>query len=165
MGKIGIIIKSEYLRRVAKKSFIVLTFLVPFLLAATLFIPLWLSTFDDGETKIVAVVDQTGKYAKAFDGEIDFQFQFVQPVDTFAAAKSTYTAYDAVVLIDNDLQSEPSVTIFSEKQIPADLKKYVETSLESFVEDKKLASYNIPNISEIIAQSKTDIVVSTIKLN
>ncbi len=165
MGKIGIIIKSEYLRRVAKKSFIVLTFLVPFLLAATLFVPLWLSTFDDGETKIVAVVDQTGKYAKAFDGETDFQFQFVQPVDTFAAAKSTYTAYDAVVLIDNDLQSKPSVSIFSEKQIPADLKKYVETSLESFVEDKKLASYNIPNISEIIAQSKTDIVVSTIKLN
>ncbi len=165
MGKIGIIIKSEYLRRVAKKSFIVLTFLVPFLLAATLFIPLWLSTFDDDESKIVAVVDQTGKYANAFAGETDFQFQFVQSADTFAVAKSTYTTYDAVVLIDGDLQSEPSVTIFSEKQVPSDLKKYVETSLESFVEDEKLASYNIPNINEIIAASKTDIVVSTIKLN
>ncbi len=165
MSKIGIIIKSEYLRRVAKKSFIVLTFLVPFLLAATLFIPLWLSTFDDDQTKAVAVVDQTGKYAHAFDGDTDFQFQFVQPADTFATTKSTYTAYDAVVLIDNDLLEKPSVTIFSEKQVPSDLKRYVETCLETFTENEKLASYNIPNINEIIAESKTDILVNTIKLN
>ena len=44
MNKIGLIIKREYLRRVSKKSFILLTLLTPFLFAALVFVPLWLST-------------------------------------------------------------------------------------------------------------------------
>ena len=41
MNKIGLIIKREYLRRVSKKSFLLLTFLTPFLFAALVFVPLW----------------------------------------------------------------------------------------------------------------------------
>ena len=45
MSKIWIIIQREFLHRVTKKSFIVLTILMPFIIAATVFVPVWL----DGE--------------------------------------------------------------------------------------------------------------------
>ena len=54
MNKIGLIIKREYLRRVSKKSFLLLTFLTPFLFAALVFVPLWLSTIKGDDVKQVA---------------------------------------------------------------------------------------------------------------
>ena len=66
MNKIGLIIKREYLRRVSKKSFLLLTFLTPFLFAALVFVPLWLSTIKGDDVKQVAISDTTGKYAPLF---------------------------------------------------------------------------------------------------
>ena len=57
MNKIGLIIKREYLRRVSKKSFILLTLLTPFLFAALVFVPLWLSTIKGDEVRNVAIID------------------------------------------------------------------------------------------------------------
>ena len=61
MNKIGLIIKREYLRRVSKKSFILLTLLTPFLFAALVFVPLWLSTIKGDEVRNVAIIDTTGQ--------------------------------------------------------------------------------------------------------
>ena len=44
MSKIGLIIKREYLQRVSKTSFLLLTFLAPVLFAAMVFVPHWLAT-------------------------------------------------------------------------------------------------------------------------
>ena len=165
MSKIGLIIKSEYLRRVAKKSFILLTFLVPFLFAATLFIPLWLSDIENGEVENVAVVDQVGKYKDALIDTSDFRFTFVEVQDVSVENMSSFVAYDIVVLIENDLLNVPAITMLSEKQVPLDLKRYVENSLEKYVEEEKITSYNIPNLKTIIKESQTEIAITTIKLN
>ena len=67
MSKIGLIIKREYLRRVSKKSFILLTFLPPFQFAALSPGPLWLSTIMGYEIHTGAILDATGKYAPLFE--------------------------------------------------------------------------------------------------
>lgn len=74
MNKIGLIIKREYLRRVSKKSFLLLTFLTPFLFAALVFVPLWLSTIKGDEAKQVAIIDATGKYAPLFKDTEEYAF-------------------------------------------------------------------------------------------
>ena len=74
MNKIGIIIKKEYLQRVSKKSFLILTFLTPFIFAALVFVPLWLSTIKGNEGKQVVVIDATGKYASLFKSTEEYKF-------------------------------------------------------------------------------------------
>lgn len=74
MNKIGLIIKREYLRRVSKKSFLLLTFLTPFLFAALVFVPLWLSTIKGDDVKQVAISDTTGKYAPLFKDTEEYTF-------------------------------------------------------------------------------------------
>ena len=52
MKKIFLIIQREYLTRVRKRSFIVMTILGPLLMAATIIVPIYLATRTD-ETKTV----------------------------------------------------------------------------------------------------------------
>ena len=60
MNKIWIIIQREFINRVTKKSFILLTILMPFVFAALIFVPLWLSTVKGSDQKQVAVIDASG---------------------------------------------------------------------------------------------------------
>ena len=47
MNKTLIIIQREFMTRVKKKSFILLTILMPFIFAALIFVPLWLASIKD----------------------------------------------------------------------------------------------------------------------
>ena len=82
MSKIGLVITQEYKNRVAKKSFLVLTLLMPLLFVALIFTPIWLATLKDGEMKLVAVVDQTGKYESVFTDNDAYNFELMVSLST-----------------------------------------------------------------------------------
>ena len=56
MNKTGLIIEREYVSRVKKPSFLIMTFVGPLLFAALMFVPAWL-TMRDTDKKVIAVVD------------------------------------------------------------------------------------------------------------
>ena len=163
MNKIGIIIKREYLRRVSKKSFLILTILMPFLMAALVFVPLWLASIKSDDVKTVAVIDATEKYDSLFQDTESFRF-----INSDKSLEEYRNAPDkelfAILSITDDLLEYPkAATIYSEKQIPGELSRLVNQTLRKSLEDEKLASFNIPNIKEVIAESKIDFSVQTIK--
>ena len=164
MSKIGLVIAQEYKNRVAKKSFLVLTLLMPILFVALIFTPIWLATLKDGEVKLVAVVDQTGKYESIFTDNDAYNFELIgEPIDSLRTSEKR-SDYEAIVVISNDLATTPeAVTIYSEKQVNIELKNFIEQGLSSFVEKEKLLSHNIPNIQEIIDESQANVHVNTIK--
>jgi len=61
MSKIGLIIQREYLTRVKKKSFLILSFVGPILIAALMIIPAWLAIKDVDNQKI-EVIDESGLF-------------------------------------------------------------------------------------------------------
>ncbi|MDR0538808.1 MAG: ABC transporter permease [Tannerellaceae bacterium] len=163
MNKLSIIIKREYLRRVSKKSFILLTLLMPFLFAATIFFPLMMSRIKSTDTRTVAIIDTTGKYAPLFT-DTD-TYKFINSPQTLEDYRNAHDkAVFAILSITSDLLNNPNAAaLYSEKQIPADLSTLVDNTLRKYVQDEKLATYNIPNIKEIIADSKVHINIQTIK--
>ena len=66
MNKFLLIIQREFTIRVKKKSFIILTILMPFIFAALVFVPIWLASIEDDEQKTVALHDATGLNAGEF---------------------------------------------------------------------------------------------------
>lgn len=52
MNKVGLIIQREYLSRVRKKSFIIMTILGPILFSALFIIPVWMAS-REGDENIV----------------------------------------------------------------------------------------------------------------
>ena len=80
MSKIGLIISREYRNRVAKKSFLLMTFLTPVLMAALIVTPIFLASIKDDEERVVAVVDQSGLYGEFFEALVceDCRFEVVK---------------------------------------------------------------------------------------
>ena len=137
MNKIGLIIKREYLRRVSKKSFLLLTFLTPFLFAALVFVPLWLSTIKGDDVKQVAISDTTGKYAPLFKDTEEY---------TFITEKGSSL---------EEYRKNPDKEIFAFLNITDDLLQNPTAAT--------LYSYNIDNLKQIIEDSKINFNIKTIK--
>jgi ABC-2 type transport system permease protein len=136
---------------------------MPFMMAALVFVPLWLSSIRSDEVKTVAVMDGTGKYASLFNDTESFRFiNSDKSLNDYrnSANKEVF----AFLNITGDLLQNPkAATIYSEKQIPGELSRLVNQALAKALEEEKLASFNIPNLREIIDESKVHFTVQTIK--
>ena len=162
--KVGIVIRREYWRRVSKKSFIIMTLLAPVLFAALMFVPLWLSTIKSSDKSTVAIIDRTGKYVSLFKDTDKFHFRSASQTEPLDSQKEAGSGIFAFLEITDDLLNNPdAVALYSEKQIPADLSKEVNQTLSRFLENEKRASFNIPNLDEIIKNSRVQLNVQTIK--
>ena len=164
MKKIGIVAKREYLYRINKKSFIILTLLMPIMMAALVFVPLWLSSIESTDTHDVAIVDRTGKYAPLLNDTEKFRFISLNDNETLAKSRESRQGTFAFIEITDDLLRNPdAITIYSEKQIPADLRREVSRTLSLHLESEKRSSFNIPNLDDIIRDSRVNLDIQTIK--
>jgi len=165
MGKIGIVIHREYFTRVQKKSFIIMTFLMPLLFIALILGTFSLSLIKDGKAKIVVVVDETDQYfdiLKSTD-----QFQFVKATDEFKdfRNRSDESIYATVVISDDLLENPSAIALYSHKQVTNDLIRTINNCLNDYLTDRKIASYDISGLKQIIEDSKASINMQTIKLD
>ncbi len=150
MNKTLLIIRREYLTRVKKKSFILLTLLMPFIFAALIFVPLALSLIKDGSDKTVYVVDPGDHYAPLFQNGGGWTFSR-QPKDD-AAFYDKDSGVEAVILINGDpATDDQALQIHSRNQVPADLVAIVENTVGNQVRQDKLAAYGIDSLDRIIA--------------
>lgn len=162
MNKILIIIQREFLKRVRTKGFIILTITMPFIMAALVFVPLWLSSIENDEQQKVAVIDPTGVYAKALKTSKSFAFS-AQPVIT-EEMRSEDSPYDAVVAISGDLvKNNGKVTIYSHKEIPGNLLDYIQSKLNETVQKQKLEATGIAGLDKIIDNVQRDVKMNTVK--
>ena len=165
MNKFLLIIQREFTIRVKKKSFIILTILMPFIFAALVFVPIWLASIEDDEQKTVALHDATGVYAG--ESKDDAANRFVPIADpNNSAYYSDTTSVEAVIVIQKDLtKKENGVTIFSHKEVAAGLLSYVENVLNERVRRDKLAATGIQGIDRIIEDIQSEVTVTTVKRN
>lgn len=164
MNKTFIIIKREFLTRIRKKSFIVLTILMPFIIAALVVVPLWLASIKDTDQKAVAVVDQTGHYLQTLKDTKTYHF-FTAPA-VLPEWRSDTSEVLAVVAITSDLTTDPrAVTIYSREEVSADLLSYIETGINEQVRKDKLAKSGIADLDRIISDVQESVSISTVKWN
>lgn len=139
MNALNLIIKREYFSRIKKKSFVVLTLLMPLLMAALIFVPLLLSNIKDSENKQIAVIDNTGKYASHFQSSKHYTFDVVDESQDSNLKTKVGKELFGILQITGDLAENPAaVTFVSEKQIPADLQGYINNTLSEVVKSDKI---------------------------
>ncbi len=165
MSKIGLIIEREYLTRVKKKSFIILTFLTPLLLVALIAVPLALSMVKSSDVKTIAVSDSDGRYLKRLEN--NDQYKFVPAKDGMATVRKQITDEGSVyayLVIKGDLSKDSSsVNIYTVKQAEMEMKDFISGQLKELARKDKIASYNIDGLDKIIEDSKPKLSINTIK--
>ncbi|HEY6914362.1 MAG TPA: ABC transporter permease [Paludibacter sp.] len=148
-----------------KKSFILLTFLTPVLFAGMIALVIWLGSIKDDKVKTIVVIDKTHQYKDVLKSNESYNFEFVDAdVDELKKQNQQEEHFTALLYITGDLMKDSTAaTLFSEKQVNMELKSYVAGLLNKYIEQQKLAAYNIPNLKEMVEESRTNIDLKTIK--
>ena len=168
MNKISVIIKREYITRVRKKSFIIMTILAPILMAAIIVVPTLLMMNQSGDHKKIAVIEDNSTLFKGvIKNTKDAEFVYLDNVKVDDLKKSFEKAgYYGILYISPELINTPNaVYIISKKQPPIGLLSYIENSLKKEIERQKLLAYKIENLDDIMKNVETNVSVQTKKLD
>ena len=165
MKKILLVIEREFMTRVRKKSFIVMTILTPFLFAALMVVPMIIATMEDKSEREIAVIDDAGIFKNKITETEYLKFTFLEGVKV-TDLQSTFkdSNYYAVLYIGPMVANSPDgVLLYSDKQPSMDITSHISTAIKNEVEAQKLMTYDIENLDEILKNIKTSIKVRTIK--
>lgn len=162
MNNTWIVIQREYLTRVRKKSFIIMTMLGPLLMAGLWIIPIYISTLGQGK-KVVQVLDESGLFIDKFVSTENIRF--VPVLISLEEAKQAFLVShdDALLYIPRTELSMPVTAIlFSRSQAGVDIKAAVREIMRNQAEALKLKAKGMD--PEVLTSIKTRIIINTIKL-
>jgi ABC-2 type transport system permease protein len=162
MSNIGIIVGREFNERVRKKSFIVMTILMPLLVVAMMIIPSLIMLHSTGDVKRVAVIDRSGIIAPQLESGEEIQYE---PTDlSVEDARTVLTDYFGVLEIGADVMTNPnSVRLYANGSTSLAFEESLEDDITDIIEREKLKEYNIHNLDEILAQVKTSVTITTFR--
>ncbi len=166
-SKIFLIISREFLIRVRKKSFIIMTILTPLLFAALIVLPSFIMSLSSGEPgKKMLVVDRSQICAPFFNNTENYTYSFDNSANIENIKKNFPEDLFALIEISElDSSLNLSVTAVSLKQLNIETKQEIERSVQQAVEKTKLERYNIENLDNIIKDITTDITVKTFTIS
>ncbi len=174
MNALGLIIQREYTIRVRKKSFIILTLLMPLLMVALTFLPLWLSTLNDSSVKQIAVIDNTGIYAPLLQSTETFQFEILTEQEQVEAETKIGKELFAILHITGDLSKDQgTVSLTSGKQSPQELQSLIRQTLREKVTQQRLDQLSVSGevdseaITQVrqILESRPSISLQTLRMD
>ncbi|MFT2010084.1 ABC transporter permease [Pontibacter sp. 13R65] len=163
MHKIWLIIQREYLTRVRKKSFIIMTFLTPLLLAAFMIVPALLATVSSS-SDVVMVLDESGLFTDKLETKKDLQFIPIQ--GDLESAKELYreTGNTALLYIPKmDINDPQGFKVYSKKNTNIQTKARLENMLEKEIENQRFIASGIDR--EQLNKMKADISITTVNLS
>lgn len=166
MRKIGLIIAREYLSRVKKKSFIVMTFLGPILIGLMYGVAIWLAVNADemNSKKTVKVIDES----KLFEGNIrnssSLEFEFVDTDIESLKSEVLKSEDNYLLVIPNNIKKNRlnDVQLYSKKQASISLVSYIEKELESKLKDNKLIENGIS--ADVLKSLNMQVSINTLRL-
>ena len=168
MSKIGLVLTREYTTRVKKKSFIIMTILMPALMAAMFILPAYFMSQDDTKIRTIAVYDGSTILLGQLESNDYTKYKFITE-DEYNKIKDNLKATDfyAMLVIQPNVLNTQTVQLISTSNIPFDLKNQIQNKIRSVIEKEKMAEVikqtAIPDLEARIAATKTPISVNTIK--
>ncbi len=168
MNKVYVIIRREYITRVRKKSFIIMTLLAPVLMAALIVVPTLLMMNQDADFKKIAVIEENGDlFRNVIPDTKDMEFVYLDNVKVDDLKNNFEQAgYYGILYISPEIINVPNaIQLISKKQPPIGVLQHIESAMEKEIERQKLLSFNIENLDEIMKKVNTNVSVQTVNID
>jgi ABC-2 type transport system permease protein len=169
MNKSWLIIQREFLTRVRKKSFLILTILGPILLGGLMVAPALIASLPDDE-RVIMVLDQPNLLR--FDkGSDKYELKYLNPKEfDIEKAKQFFLEKEDYALLyipsgsghDPDFFSK-NIQLYGKKDIAISVESWLSGKLKTLIENEKLKIAGVD--PEVIAQNKTAVSIRTINLS
>ncbi|MDC3306064.1 ABC transporter permease, partial [Flavobacteriales bacterium] len=138
MHKIWLILKREYLVRVRKKAFIVMTIVGPLLMAALLIVPTYLAE-ESQELRNIAIEEDGFEFTNQLEDNEFLHFSKI-PQEKATLLKEGFTESNYYALLHIE---ENNFTLYSNQQISLSVSNGIENQLEKIIEHQKLKAAGI----------------------
>ena len=159
--KLGIIIQREYLNKVKKKSFLLITFLAPIFFAAIAILPTVIMMATKEETKKVGVVDRSGIVLPFLESNETVEYIDLGATAPVDSIKADFAAWGIDVLLSISQLDEASRSVtadtYSEKPLGMDTGANMENKINDAVEAYRIESYGIENLEQIMSEVKSNV--------
>lgn len=157
MNKIILILEREFLTRVRKKSFIVMTILGPVLFALMAIVPSLLAMMDTSKRCQIAVFDSTSSYKECFVTTNKIEYTYLNINDKIAPStflnRAGEAKYDAYLEIEDNLIKNPdAIKLYSQSPITLDNQGEMRYTLENFLKKEILKQNDTPEMQLILKQ-------------
>jgi ABC-2 type transport system permease protein len=164
MGKIGLIIHREIMAKLRSKTFIIMTFLAPVLIAGFFGVIIWMSMNDKAEQNIL-VIDETEFFKGKLSGNDYITFSFTsanldKSLDGFYESDKTCLLYIPNNLVEG---AGGAVKIFYKKAPGFAIQTDIRNQVEKILYEHKLRANNID--PQIIHNAKQSVRLVTEKVN
>jgi len=142
MNKIWLIIQREYLSRVKKKSFLVMTFLVPCLFIGMIVLVGYMAARQNelGDKKVVEVVDESGVFTGRLKGAGNIEYHYSKESLATAKAGLLKSGDDYLLYVPASMSG---VQLFGAKTASALTIQNIESALTEIAQSHRLAAAGI----------------------
>lgn len=141
-NKIGLIIKREYLTRVRKKSFIVMSLLGPLIMAGVLTFALWTS-LEESEDQKILVVDDNYPFFEELEGSSKLSYDVMDVSLAKGEALLEVSDYTALLYLPKNILQSKSGQLIFKKQPSIRVQRKIEETIQQYIEISKLKEFNI----------------------
>ena len=166
MSKLSIIIRREYLNIVARKSFILMTLLLPLVSVLVMVAPMLLMGLNDGEQKTVVVIDEGSQVANAIKDTDEYKFVRVDSL----AKKNPRNYYEgvrdsvyAIVVLPENLTKREFFSVFSEKPVQQSLVSHLKNTFNEVITARNIEALGMADIKAKVEECTADVNVSEIR--
>lgn len=160
-NKIVLIIQREFLSRVKKKSFLIMTIVGPLLMAGVILSRFFLEMIPE-ESQTVAVVDESELFKGKLTATDGVNFNYLN--STISAAKNNFYKYDYNLLlyIPNNILQGQAIQVYYKKQPGLETMSYLQSQVNGKLQDFKLMASGIDK--EKLEQTKTKVKLLSTKI-
>ena len=160
-----LIIQREFLTRVRKKTFLLMTLLAPLLLAAVMIVPGILASMPEDD-KAIIVLDEPSILLPA-EGTEQFSLDYLNPKEFDLELAKQFlreSDKDALLYIPAGNGWDPdfiknNVLLYGKEDIGIDMQRFIERQLEEKINNQKLIQQGVD--PEVVAQTKTQVSVKS----
>jgi len=162
MSKITLIVQREYLTRVKKKSFIIMTLVGPLLMAGLIFARVWLEMIPEVPKKI-EIIDESMMFKGKLENSKNLLFFF--PNNTLTNAKANFykNDYDILVFIPENIIDSHSIQLFYKKQPGLTTQDNIKNLIQNKLEDWKLIASGIDKNKLESVKTKLNVIANKLQ--
>lgn len=151
MGKIGLIISREFSQRVRKKSFILITLLMPLLMVAFLVVPMLISMYGgDSKVREIVVVDQTSIVAPQMEDTDNLKFK-ISEVDYTSALVSNPSVFGFLVIDSNIVDDPSTLRFYTRESSTLGIEKDIRSQVSSIITSERIKRTGIEGLDSLIS--------------
>jgi ABC-2 type transport system permease protein len=167
MNKIFLITRREFLSRVRKKSFIVMSIIAPLIFGGFISMMAYFGANGDSEVKEIAVIDNTQTLINKIPDNKSLKFNYLTDMDInsmkLALNKSKYAGILYITKDTDDLAGVFQYYSYSQPGIST--VQYISNVVENELRDIKLRKMKMGNLDSLLNAAKTRINLQTIKMS